>query len=150
MWESVLKNGPGYSSVSNLLFMAGKVINSITSSKEFILHYTSITNTVCVSGKCDGLRLLGNFSHFSSYIVKCPPDIQQSLNSLIFYPFGKKLSYGALKKIGCTVYHLVLWCIVGLVYSPIMDVLATWRPIKNWIAEIQKVYCSIMNGTLFF
>ena len=56
--------------------MAGKVINSITSSKEFILHYTSITNTVCVSGKCNGLRLLGNVSHFSSYIVKCPPDIQ--------------------------------------------------------------------------
>ena len=56
-----IKKGTRYSSVSNLLFMAGKVINSITSSKEFILHYTSITNTVCVSGKCNGRRLLGNF-----------------------------------------------------------------------------------------
>ena len=132
-----IEKGTEFSSVPSFIY-GGKILNSITSSKEFILHNISITNTACLVN----VMVVAYVEIFP--MVKCPPDIQTAPEQPLFY-----LAFIRQK-------HFI-WCIEenrlyslpsgALVYS-IMDVLATWR-LKIELQWYKK--CSlIINGILFF
>ena len=64
-----IEKGTEFSSVPSFIY-GGKILNSITSSKEFILHNISITNTACLVN----VMVVAYVEIFP--MVKCPPDIQ--------------------------------------------------------------------------
>ena len=111
-----IEKGTEFSSVPSFIY-GGKILNSITSSKEFILHNISITNTACLVN----VMVVAYVEIFP--MVKCPPDIQTAPEQPLFYlAFIRQKHF-----IWCNEENRLYSLPSGALVYSIMNGLATWR-----------------------